>query len=461
MSAVLTLALLLQVIEIALLRNRLGKAWLRHPGALLVVTSAIYIGMSPMLLSFPSVRYWDIYQRGVQQTYIDQATLIMAMGMLAFTLCYLASRPELGNADSGDLALIAQVLDWRVLAVACAPLAVLTYEGRGYGDTLTTGAGAPLSSALAGTFFVLLVALTAFALILRHGPRWFLPTLIAQSVLLAAAGERTPVAADAIILIILMRHVSIRPSRGQARAAAALTVLVVLAITGARAQQGRTIYYSSSGLAARVSAVAGGLADLGARGGPGIAAQAAIRLDGVDFAGAVLQAKHLGAPPLPVADVPGSLLITVPSVVWQAKQVPNPALLEIGDLGLQDVNFLPGLAGLYAGFLPSWALIAFLAGLGLLTGRWERWLLRERSPARLVLLAGAVTAALTYEQGLPGMLVAVRTGVALGLATWAAERLLASQRQRTRRYRIQRVRRPSEDQPPHALAPVLQSGFVI
>lgn len=27
-----------------------------------------------------------------------------------------------------------RVLDWRLLALACAPLAVLTYDGRGYND---------------------------------------------------------------------------------------------------------------------------------------------------------------------------------------------------------------------------------------------------------------------------------------------------------------------------------------
>ena len=87
------------------------------------------------------------------------------------------------------------------------------------------------------------------------------------------------------------------------------------------------------------------------------------------------------------------------------------------------MNFLPGFAGMYAGFLsPPW-LIAFLAALGGLAGRGERWLLRSYSPGRFVMLAGALIAALFYEAGIPAMLVELRSAAAVAVITLVAAKL--------------------------------------
>jgi hypothetical protein len=59
--------------------------------------------------------------------------------------------------------------------------------------------------------------------------------------------------------------------------------------------------------------------------------------------------------------------------------------------------------------------------LGAVSGWAERWLLRECTPGRLVLLAGAVTAALRYEQGLPGMLLALRAALVIAMAVKVVE----------------------------------------
>jgi hypothetical protein len=134
----------------------------------------------------------------------------------------------------------------------------------------------------------------------------------------------------------------------------------------------------------------------------------------------MLQSESHGQPLLSPAGVPQSLLIAVPSALWPSKlsheAYLNPAQAETDSFGLQQINFLSGLPGMYAGFLaPSW-LITFLAFLGLACGLAERFLLGRRSPAQMVMLAAAVSAALTYEAGLPAMLVSIRTGVALALA---------------------------------------------
>jgi hypothetical protein len=259
--------------------------------------------------------------------------------------------------------------------------------------------------------------------VLRHGGGWFLPALIAQSVLLAAAGERLPVIIDAIALVVLLARTGMRPSMRQLNGGLGLTLLGVLAITGVRAEQGRSLYYQDTGLGARLTALGNGLlagTSPGSSAGPGLAAQAVVRLDGTSFAGAILQAQATGRPRLSASDVPESMLLAMPSAAWPSKlahgNALDPALLAIDNFGLQPVNFLPGLPGLYAGFLsPAW-LITFLAGLGLIAGWAERWLLGKCTPARLVLLAGAITAVLWFEKGLPGMLLFLRTAVVLAVA---------------------------------------------
>src|SRR5215475_1651907 len=101
MTATLSLALLLQAISVVLLRHRLGKRWLRRPVVLLVLTSVVYLGLSPALMAIPSLRKWDFYRQGVPTQYIDQATLVMAAGMFALTACYLLTRPERVMAAGG------------------------------------------------------------------------------------------------------------------------------------------------------------------------------------------------------------------------------------------------------------------------------------------------------------------------------------------------------------------------
>jgi hypothetical protein len=426
MSAVMLFALLLQAVPVVLLRLRLGRRWLRRPVTILVLASVVYQGVSPVLLSFPSIGQWDIYRQGVAQVYAANATLLLSAAMLAFTVAYLLARPERVQAPEADIPAVVRALDWRLLALSCAPLAVLTYEGRGYNGSVSTAPGAATGSELASSFFVILVALAAFSLVLLRGRGWFLPVLAAQSLLLAAAGERTPVIASAIVLIVLLCSAGMKPSARQLQVAGVLTVIAVLAISGVRAQQGRSLYYRDSGLGQRVTALASGVSSAGAQpsSAPGLLPEAAVRLDGTDFTAAVLQSESLGQPHLSPMAVPESLLIAVPSALWPSKIAHsgglNPALTQIDDFGLQPVNFLPGFPGLYAGFLPWPWLVAFMSLLGALAGWGERWLLCSSSPTRLAMLASALTAALSFEQGLPGMMVTLRTGVILSLAVMAA-----------------------------------------
>lgn len=433
MSATLLLALLLQGVAVLLLRRRLGRLWLRRPVTILVLTSVVYQGLAPALLLIPSIRQWDTYRDGIQSSFVDRAALIMSAGVLVFTITYLLTRPERAQAapSAASIPELARVLDWRILALCCTPLAVITYHGRGFNGSVVISPTSPTGTALASSFFVLLVALTAFSLVLARGQGWFIPVLIGQSVILAAAGERMPVLADAIVLILLLCHAGLRPSGRQLRIAAVVAAVAALAITGVREAGGRGLYQQNSSLDTRVSVLATGLGALRgqpAQEGPGQLAQAVIRLDGVDFTAAIMQAESFGQPRLSAAYVPESLLIAVPSSVWPSKLTHaaalNPVALETADFGLQHVNFLPTLPGLYAGFLPPWLLVGFLAILGALFGLAEAWLFRSYSVPRFVLIAGSAIAALWYEQGLPGMIVAFRPALAIAAAVAVVGALL-------------------------------------
>jgi hypothetical protein len=430
MTVLMWLALVLQSCSVAMLRLGLGKAWLRRPGTLLVLASVVYDGLSQVLVAFPSIAQWDMYRNGIQPGFIAEADLIMSAGMLAFTVAYLMTwRPRRqAPAAAGDAGLVARVLDWRLLALACLPLAVLTYEGRGYNGAAMPGASSP---SIADTFFVILVILTAFAFLLRHGERWFVPVLAAQSLLLAAAGERGMVITGAIALTVLLCWCGLRPRRSHLHAAVALTLLAVLAITGLRAEQGRSVFWSDSGLGTRAKALGDGLSAAAGRGTPGLAAPAAVRLDGTAFAAAVLQAESSGQPGLSAWYVPQSLLQAVPSAVWPSKLADgalHPVHAELDRFGLQQVNFLPGLTGLYTGFLPWPGLIAFTAVVGIAWGLGERWLLRRLTAPRLVLLAGALSAALGFEGGVPGMLITLRAAAAIAVIAWASAGVIVRHR---------------------------------
>jgi hypothetical protein len=156
---------------------------------------------------------------------------------------------------------------------------------------------------------------------------------------------------------------------------------------------------------------------------PGLVAQFAVRTATVDYGGAILQALGEGQSRLSPAYVPESLLLAVPSFLWPAKLDRGSALLpnqlQMDAFGLQKTNFISGTAGQYFGFLsPAWLVMLF-GLLGIIFGRFERWLLRERTPPRMVLLAGAVLAAFGSPAGVPTMLLQMRSAGVIALIACA------------------------------------------
>ena len=132
----------------------------------------------------------------------------------------------------------------------------------------------------------------------------------------------------------------------------------------------------------------------------------------------------MGYPRLSPGYIPESMLLAVPSFMWPSKLSHglglDPQYQEIENFGLQQVNFITGLPGAGVGYVPWPAVTLLCAALGLAWGKAERWLLREVTPARMVLLGGAAVAALWYEAGMATMLVQFRAAVALVLVAWLA-----------------------------------------
>jgi hypothetical protein len=413
MTVVLGIALLIQATMLAALRFVLGKAWLHRPAVICCVVSVLCQGVSEVILG-PS---GDQAREGIAPEWLADAALVTTVVMAAFAAGYLLAAPRTHALAAEPPRMPA----FGLLIAGTVASAVWTFEGRGFSGGFTQGANTSVATSFASTLFTVLAVATAYETVRRAGPRWFLPVLAGQSLMLAAAGERTPVIACAIALGLMITASGHRPPRAQVHVAVAMTAVAVLAITGARLSEGRDLFYGDTGAGARVTALSSGVT-AGAQ--QPLLAEGAERTDADAYTAGILQAEHLGTSPLSVSGVADSLAEVVPSALWPSKLAStslDPATASIAHFGLQDTNFLPGLAGLYAGFL-SWRSLTILMGtLGLAAGWGERWLVCKATAARLVMLAGAVIASIDYLEGLPGMLLALRGAAILAVAVWVLE----------------------------------------
>ncbi len=362
----------------------------------------------------------------------------MSAGLLAFVVCYLATKPERTAAsvpaDAPEVA--KRMVDWRLYALASVPVALLTYEGRGYNSANSAGVPTGLSANVASEFLIVLIALASVGLLVRYGIRLFVPVILAQLAFLAATGERSALVMGGITTLVLLAYVGLRPSRRQCAVIIGLGVVFVLGLTGYRAVSGQGIYRQDTSLSARVTSVGSGLYTLVHTSNannttPGLVAQAAVRLDGNAFAGIVMQSLDSGHATLGTAAVWRSPLVVVPSALWPSKLASadiNPVLIEFNAFGIQPgmgiwAGPLPTFSGLYLGYIGPYGDVAFMALAGLLSGFGEIWLLRKFTAARIAMLSAAVLAALSYEAGLPAMLPALRTGIILAAAVWLTGRV--------------------------------------
>jgi len=372
---ILLVALLLQGLSLFLLRQQLFGTWLQRPFPLMVIAATVYHGLSEVIMLSPAVFEASLSRDGIEPYDAHLAALAISGGIFTATLAYLVALGSKGRHAQPTTAGVAdalRVLDWRVLLVVLIPLAAATYAGGGYasGQALDSRSQGTLQL-LASQFFLVFFVLTTFAFVARFGGRLTLPALGVQSLLMAAVGQRLEIIISAVAVIVLLSLIGIRPRARQLIAAGIIGTFLILTIGTVRATAGREVFYSDTGIAERISVVAGALARNGIETSTGdsYVAQAAARLDANELSGYVMRGFESGQRPLGWGGVVRSLEVVVPSALNPDKLANNGTDLsakeEIRDqFGRPSLDTLPGHFGLYLGFVGPWGLLVLLAGFG-------------------------------------------------------------------------------------------------
>jgi hypothetical protein len=413
------LALATQLVSVCLLRARLGRRWLGRPFTLFVLMAIVFHGVSELLIH-TGVAFARSPRWSVEQSYIDDAVLAVSAALLACVLGYMVVVRPIGS-PAPPLATVRsnlRLLDWRITGVAALPLLVATVGGKGYGNQFSYSlAPATILIALSNTFLVILVILTAFSFVLRHGRRWLVPVLATQSVVLAVVGQRIELFVGAVVLLCLLYHVNIRLGRGAVAVALAVAAVAALGITSARDSVGRGYFREDSGFVGRSKAIA-----MGTLSPPDPArlwGEAAFRFDGNSFAGQVDKSVQSGSERLGAAAILDSLVVTVPSVLHAEKHSTGRGRSmehqAVARLNVLPIDYAPGAIGPYLGAVGRPELAFLMVLVGLAFALVENWLLTRLTLNRILILASLFQGVLFFAKELSGILVFVRTGLLLVL----------------------------------------------
>jgi hypothetical protein len=428
----IVLGLLLQGSALILLFRRLRRDWVRHIGAVFILLAVLYHGANEIILGlFPG---YDPYRPLVDPTtYVGMFVLWVSVAILMFTVAYLAAlghKPApIPQADiDRQWARSARFFDWRIMLVAAVPLMVVSLGGQ----TSTALINAPQQGVaatvgLANQYFLLALVLASFGIVTRFGRRWIIPVVMVQSLLVAAIAQRAVILFAAALLLYAMSRVGIRLKRRQLAFFAGIAVILTLAITSARASEGRLA--TTSGDSLRFGFLVAGLGQIGSPiAWHQVAADLGYRFDGNSFGALELEALDRGFPPLGTIPLQNDLLLAVPSFLN-----PNKDSSDLGTrvekvyaeehLGLSEFQIAPGewldilptQLGTITGYWGPWGILGAAILLGLVFGRADRWLLRTVSPVRLLLALGLLYCALDYEGSFETYTVTFR-GILLLLA---------------------------------------------
>jgi hypothetical protein len=409
----------MQATALAVLRLALGRGWLSRPISVFVFMAVLYHGVSELILAVPTIRANALRLDIVEQPYIDDAALIISVALLAAVCSYVSiarrRRPPTELNEHGVRAL-ATFLDWRVTAVIAAPLIIATVRGAGYNSRAKVEAGqtSSITTSLAWELLVTVVVITAFGIVARYGIRWFAPALAGQTLILASAGQRLTLVTGAVMLSVLVYRIGLRTSRRAIALCAAVTVVAVLGITSARDITGRGLYYEDSGMGARGGALATGIWHLPTLDVGRVIGGAAIRFDANAYAGQVEQAFQSGAEPLGFREALEPFLVVVPKAVFPEKGAYRPRHDAIVQFGIvAGIDQIAGSIGLFLGGTGAAGLAVLMLFFGLVMAYAERWVLRDITPLRILMLAGLVQGAAGFERGMSGILLSVRASLIL------------------------------------------------
>ncbi|OYO09123.1 hypothetical protein CGZ98_15265 [Enemella evansiae] len=433
MTLTLVLALALQALTIYLLRRFLGRNWLTHPFALMLLAATVYHGFGELLMLTPGALAANPYRMMLTPDEVHRGALVISGGMLATTAGYLwaVRRRGLVTTDRSQEGAAMAPLDWRILVLCLIPLAAATYSGEGFTTAEVLDSRNQSSiQVLAMSLFVMLMTLTTFSVIWRFGSRSFVPVMAANVLLLAAAGQRLEIAVSAITVWAMLGFMRRLPR------ARDLIILVVIgaacafAITSVRSAQGREIFNTDSGLESRVSAIVNAFGSTAADtvSGGDLITQTAVRLDSNEWAGHVVLALSQGTEPMGLTAVVRSMSQAVPSFLNPSKNSGDVTdrsseAAQIWYYGMPDNDHLPGHFGLWLGLTGIALYFPVMGFFGYLYGRLERWIFARVSTARLLTLILLLIGSLFVERGIPSLIIMLRYAIPLGILGFVAQRL--------------------------------------
>jgi hypothetical protein len=436
MTRQLVIALLFMVGSVLLLRQGLGRTWLRRPFVLMILAACVYHGVSELLLLDDSIAHADILRLFVPAFWAHTGAMVVSFGMFAASVAYLVGLKAKGRDGVTDLSSVKaalRLLDWRLLALAAVPLALVTYQGGGYatGRVLDARHESTLTM-LAAQFFVAVVVMGTYSFVASHGPRWFVAALVVQCLVLALAGQRLELVIAAVSVCACLATFVQAPTRRQMLGVALVGGLLAVSITGVRVAQGRGVFQSNTGITERLTALAGGLPS----GGRQQESSNSIvqRLDSNEWAGGVIRSIESGTPPEGLGAVLDSLRIVVPSALDPGKndrlvQERSTKAEQVWRFALVPTDHLPGHFGLWIGLVGPLQFPFVMAVFGWLFAKVEWWSMQKATAARMITLVLLLLGALFYERGIPTLLLFLRFAIPLGLLASVAQRpspLLAS-----------------------------------
>jgi hypothetical protein len=404
--------------------------WLGHVGAIFLAVAVSYHGLTEIMQwLFPASR--NSYRKFISQDGLDDWMLLASTALLLYTIAYVfIIRDKHVDPTAGGYV---DGIKPKWLIAAVAPLAALTIAGSTATAHPLPGAektgSAYLLGGLAEQFLILVAGVAAAVLVAQRGPRWLLPTLLGESVLLSFVGNRSSIVFGCLITLYGLRLSGMKLPRKALAAGVVTAAILVLAVGASRSTVGRGEFGEGQGASDRSAALLAGGDALGSSAGwEGVRDETIYRLDGNTFGVLINTELSNGVPPVALTTVWNTIKLSIPSFLFPGKtDVPveqrdeETYLINHFAIGYQD--FIPGVLGTVVAYFGPWGLIIVALLLGAAMAATDKTVLRVASPTRLAFGSGVVAAVLLYEQGPPGLIINMRGAVVLTALVWLALRL--------------------------------------